>query len=421
MSVRVMSWVFGLEKLAAMPKIVLLAIADCANDEGVAWPGHDLLARKSSCSVRTLIRQIDFLVAQGLLSKQVRNSAAGRRSNVYVVNTGREYVPVPMPGAGAPAPQDCGVPGEEGCESRTESTTPKPVDNSMDGKNPPVDNFGGGKGQTPTFPRKTSQVPNCHLGCSPQSPSDTGGTCPSDTGVTWLYIEPSLEPSPSLSNLNQVGAVDNFGGGAAAGGGENTRSAAVPGAKPGGGGVPGADRDLLRAVLPGPMLGVLNRDTARKITVLLAQARSRGLDLGAVRSRLEASGSISGAFNPGGLVLYRVKTALSAPLPLKPVDGDEFLRQAAAEAEKILDGDCGRSFTGRRLFVNGLLNSRVFLSAYPALAERLYAWDVSASEAAQAAEEKAAAGAAAARARVLNGEVFRAAKEKMDRALEAAK
>ena len=89
--------------------------------------------------------------------------------------------------------------------------------------------------------------------------------------------------------------------------------------------------------------------------------------------------------------------------------------------EKILDGDCGRSFTGRRLFVNGLLNSRVFLSAYPALAERLYAWDVSASEAAQAAEEKAAAGAAAARARVLNGEVFRAAKEKMDRALEAAK
>lgn len=413
MSVRVMSWVFGLEKLAAMPKIVLLAIADCANDEGVAWPGHDMLARKSSCSVRTLIRQIDFLVAQGLLSKQVRNSAAGRRSNVYVVHTGREYVPVPMPVSGVPGPQDCGVSGEEGCESCTESTTPKPVDNSVAGKNPSVDNFSGGKGQTPTFPRKTSQVPNCHLGCSPQSPSDTG--------VTWLYIEPSLEPSPSLSNLNQVGAVDNFGGGAAAGGGENTRETGAPGAKPGGGSVPDADRDLLRAVLPGPMLGVLNPDTARKITVLLAQARSRGLDLDAVRSRLEASGSISGAFNPGGLVLYRVKTALSAPLPRKPVDGDGFLRQAAAEAEKILDGDCERSFTGRRLFVNGLLNSRVFLSAHPALAERLYAWDVSADEAAREAEEKAAADAAAARARVLNGEVFRAAKEKMDRALEDAK
>ena len=42
-------------------KIVLLALADIADDEGVCWPGHRLLATKCSVTIRTVQRTIASL------------------------------------------------------------------------------------------------------------------------------------------------------------------------------------------------------------------------------------------------------------------------------------------------------------------------------------------------------------------------
>lgn len=50
-------------------KLVLLALADCANDEGLCWPSMATLARKCSKSDRTVQASIKRLVASGHMSR----------------------------------------------------------------------------------------------------------------------------------------------------------------------------------------------------------------------------------------------------------------------------------------------------------------------------------------------------------------
>jgi len=51
-------------------KIVLLALADCANDEGLCWPSMATLSKKCSKSERTVQGVIKELVAGGHLGRQ---------------------------------------------------------------------------------------------------------------------------------------------------------------------------------------------------------------------------------------------------------------------------------------------------------------------------------------------------------------
>jgi len=69
MSVRVMSLVWAMD-LPDSEKIVLLALADCANDEGHCWPGMATLTRKCSKSDRTIQTAIRTLCAKGHLTRR---------------------------------------------------------------------------------------------------------------------------------------------------------------------------------------------------------------------------------------------------------------------------------------------------------------------------------------------------------------
>ena len=62
-----MTWAFSLP-LEPRAKLTLLAIADHADDEGVAWPSRDRVAEKSSQSRATVIRKIKDLEELGLLA-----------------------------------------------------------------------------------------------------------------------------------------------------------------------------------------------------------------------------------------------------------------------------------------------------------------------------------------------------------------
>ena len=62
-----MTWAFSLP-LEPRAKLTLLAIADHADDEGVAWPSRDRVAEKSSQSRATVIRRIKDLEELGLLA-----------------------------------------------------------------------------------------------------------------------------------------------------------------------------------------------------------------------------------------------------------------------------------------------------------------------------------------------------------------
>jgi hypothetical protein len=69
MSVTVMGAVWKLQ-LPDSEKIVLLALADCANDEGHCWPGMRSLMRKCCKSDRTIQGCIKSLEAKGHLTRR---------------------------------------------------------------------------------------------------------------------------------------------------------------------------------------------------------------------------------------------------------------------------------------------------------------------------------------------------------------
>jgi len=83
MSLKVMNWAWTLG-LPPAPKLVLMALADEADDTGFCFPSQARVARKSSVSDRTVRRIVATLCALGYLSVEQRfNRHRGRTSNGY--------------------------------------------------------------------------------------------------------------------------------------------------------------------------------------------------------------------------------------------------------------------------------------------------------------------------------------------------
>lgn len=87
MSIRVMSWVWENSVAEGIDRLVLLAIADAASDDGGnAWPSAATLAAKTRVHVRTVQRSIQRLADMGELS--IRANAGRNGVNVYCVLMG---------------------------------------------------------------------------------------------------------------------------------------------------------------------------------------------------------------------------------------------------------------------------------------------------------------------------------------------
>lgn len=92
MSVKAMGWVWDLEDLNTGQAMVLLILADMANDRGYyCWPGQEELARKARMTVRNVRRHLAFLEEQGLVLVERRSSTGGRKSNQYFLNVGMDW------------------------------------------------------------------------------------------------------------------------------------------------------------------------------------------------------------------------------------------------------------------------------------------------------------------------------------------
>lgn len=82
MSVRVMSWVWDHSRAEGIDRLILLAIADCANDEGTeAWPSVPTLMRKARVTRRTVQRALASLIELGELDVDYNAGRGG--SNKY--------------------------------------------------------------------------------------------------------------------------------------------------------------------------------------------------------------------------------------------------------------------------------------------------------------------------------------------------
>ncbi|MDD5367486.1 MAG: helix-turn-helix domain-containing protein [Anaerolineaceae bacterium] len=82
-----MSWVWEHSPTTGSHRLVLLAIADAANDEGIAWPSISTLATKANLGRRYVIDILQELESQGAIHKTVRRVGPKNRSNLYRVLT----------------------------------------------------------------------------------------------------------------------------------------------------------------------------------------------------------------------------------------------------------------------------------------------------------------------------------------------
>jgi DNA-binding MarR family transcriptional regulator len=89
MSIKIMSRVWEESKQGGSELLLLLAIADNANDIGYAWPGQDYLARKIRMNKRTVPRLTKKLSEAGELFINDRSDRG--KSTQYIVLTGMSW------------------------------------------------------------------------------------------------------------------------------------------------------------------------------------------------------------------------------------------------------------------------------------------------------------------------------------------
>lgn len=81
-----MNWAWGVDLPPAM-KLVLLKLADRANDDGECWPGMEVVAEACGVSVRSVMRYVKQMEEMGLLRVDRRIGEDGcRLTNVYWMN-----------------------------------------------------------------------------------------------------------------------------------------------------------------------------------------------------------------------------------------------------------------------------------------------------------------------------------------------
>lgn len=78
-------------------KMVLLALADRANDDGECWPGQASLSAKCSMSERAIRDNLIRLEEAGLIEIEERfdSSTHARKTNIYRLNLARKMAPNP--------------------------------------------------------------------------------------------------------------------------------------------------------------------------------------------------------------------------------------------------------------------------------------------------------------------------------------
>lgn len=79
MSVRAISWALGAETGKPTAKLVLLALANYADDDGICWPSQARIARETEQSVDSIQRRLRDLESAGLIERQRRNGRYGAR------------------------------------------------------------------------------------------------------------------------------------------------------------------------------------------------------------------------------------------------------------------------------------------------------------------------------------------------------
>jgi len=105
MSIAAMNWAWH-QDLKPVPKLVLMALADAADDQGICWPSVATIATKVGISTRTVRRVMQALIGCELLSAEQRYRSDGScSSNRYRLSLegGDKLSPAPDRGDTTPS------------------------------------------------------------------------------------------------------------------------------------------------------------------------------------------------------------------------------------------------------------------------------------------------------------------------------
>lgn len=92
-----MSKVWTEQDTSGNERLVLMALADNANDEGICWPSHATIASKCRIERRHVIRLVQSLINRGYVRRQRRLAKDGRKtSNIYQLLPGNFNILGPL-------------------------------------------------------------------------------------------------------------------------------------------------------------------------------------------------------------------------------------------------------------------------------------------------------------------------------------
>ncbi|EMF8013460.1 helix-turn-helix domain-containing protein [Salmonella enterica subsp. enterica serovar 4,[5],12:i:-] len=140
MSMTLMARAMAIKTGNPIRKLVLIKLADNANDNGECWPSYQHIADHCECSRSAVRTHIDALIGMGVLTKENRmgiNNGKGNTSNVYYLNLDnpvppKSIAPVPSKITGMPLENTPPMP----CGGTRTSHSFEPVNEPNDPPNP---------------------------------------------------------------------------------------------------------------------------------------------------------------------------------------------------------------------------------------------------------------------------------------------
>lgn len=89
MSVKAITWAFEQTTTLPVDKLILLALADYADQDGTCFPPQTNLAARGMCSIDTVQRVLKRLISAGLVTREKRYGSTGSRmSDCYRLQLG---------------------------------------------------------------------------------------------------------------------------------------------------------------------------------------------------------------------------------------------------------------------------------------------------------------------------------------------
>ncbi|HFK5629738.1 TPA: helix-turn-helix domain-containing protein [Enterobacter roggenkampii] len=136
-----MAKAMGVKVGNSLRKLVLIKLADNANDKGECWPSYQHIADQCECSRTAVRNHIDALEEMGLIKRENRvgvNNGKGNTSNVYYLKL--DTTPMPLNGTGVchdiahPMPSDGTPPMPPDGTRTSHSFEPVTEPNSLSGR-----------------------------------------------------------------------------------------------------------------------------------------------------------------------------------------------------------------------------------------------------------------------------------------------